>query len=178
MKKLVLFAVSCIAFISIQGCATNIARPSQAPRPAKEKFGNFENVILKDVSIAPAYASSGANKKAAKKINELLKQRMNVILPNINSGKKDGRTLVIDPQIKEIKFIGGAARFCVGALAGSSAVLMEVTYLDQETGTVLARPEFYSQAAAMAGNWSVGATDNLMLDRIVNRIGDYTSANR
>ncbi len=178
MKKLVLFAVSCLALISIQGCATRISQPAQPPQPAQEKFGNFENVVLKEVSIATPYASSGANKKAAKKINEQLKQRMSVILPNLNAAQKDGRTLVIDPQIKEIKFIGGAARFWAGALAGSSAVLMEVTYMDQDTGTVLASPEFYSQAAAMAGGWSVGATDNLMLDRIVSEIGNYTSANR
>ena len=78
---------------------------------------------------------------------------------------------------KEIKFIGGFARFMVGGMAGSSAVLMKVTFLNSETGKVVAEPEFYRAANGMGGGYSMGATDNLMLDQIAQDIALYAKMN-
>ncbi len=163
----------------MQGCATNLTKPAAAPKPASVRLGTFANIEVQQATIAEPFAAAAANQKAAKKINELLMNQMACVCPGMNSAeKKPGATLVIKPVIKEIKFIGGAARFWIGAMAGSSAVLMEVTYLEKETGNVLAKAEFYDQASAYAGAYNMGTTDNLMLNNIVTQIINYTSANR
>jgi hypothetical protein len=87
------------------------------------------------------------------------------------------RTLVIKPVISEVKFISGGKRFWAGALAGSSAVILDVTFTEKETGKLIAKPTFYARAAAMGGAWSIGSTDNVMLVRIAGRLTDYLAAN-
>ncbi len=179
MKKAVMLAVGIVMAGLMQGCATNLTKPSSAPQPVSARLGTFANVEMEPAMIAEPFAAAGANQKAAKKINELLNAQMAYVFPGMNSTeKKPGKTLVIKPVIKEIKFIGGAARFWVGAMAGSSAVLMEVSYLEKETGNVLAKVEFYDQASAYAGAYNMGVTDNLMLNHIVTQIVNYSTANR
>lgn len=175
-----------IAAALLSGCATNINPPATAPQPPKAKFANFDEVYLVDLSVAPAYASSGANQKAAKKLQELLNSKMpqaftnlknvsSASSVNVSDGKK---ALVIQPEVEQMKFIGGMARFWVGAMAGSSAVLMKVTYTDKSNNEVIASPEFYQKANAYTGAWSYGATDNLMLDRVIEDIRNYSIVNR
>jgi hypothetical protein len=179
MKKAIGLVAGIVIAGLMQGCATNLTKPAAAPQPASVRLGTFANVELEPAILAEPFAAAGANQKAAKKINELLNTQMAYVFPGMNSSeKKSGKTLVIKPVIKEIKFIGGAARFWAGAMAGSSAVLMEVTYLEKETGNVLAKVEFYDQASAYAGAWNMGVSDNLMLNHIVTQIVNYSTANR
>lgn len=179
MNKKLLGCLSVIAALFMSGCATNLTKPAAAPQPASVKFGTFANVEMAALVVESPYDESGANRKAAKKIEELLQRDMAMVFPELNSTElKPGKTLLIKPRIKEIKFIGGAARFWVGAMAGSSAVLMDTTFVDKDSGEIIAQPEFYDQAAATGGSWSVGATDNMMLDNVVRQIISYSTANR
>ncbi len=169
--------------ILLTGCVTKITKPAALPQPSTERFGTFDTVEFEKVSIAPKFAKSDANQKAAKKINEELMASLNNVFPGMTvadpaAKPTKGKMLVIRPVIKEIKFIGGGARFWLGAMAGSSAVLMQVSFVDKETGAVLANPEFYRAASAMGGGWSIGGTDNMMLTTIVQDITTYTSSNR
>lgn len=174
----------CISFILasflFSGCATTYIKVDELENPPpKFKFADFSTYEMNDIIIAPEYDSSEANIKAKNKIQETLNSRLATIITawgqkQVQSPKG---TLVIEPRISQIKFIGGNARFWAGALAGSSAINMEVTYRDKETGEVVAQPKFYQHANAMAGAWSIGATDNVMLDRIASLIIDYTVAN-
>ena len=174
-----------LCFVFLAGCATKIAPPSEAPQPAKVKFAQYKKVILRNVVLNPAYQKHGANQKAVKKINELLIADVRQIFPDlIIIGENDKvdpvteKTLLIEPYVEEIKFIGGAARFFAGALAGSSAVRMKVTFTDLTTGEVIAQPEFYSKSNAFAGAWTVGGTDNMMLKAVVQDICNYIVYNR
>jgi len=54
---------------------------------------------------------------------------------------------------------------------------MKVKFIDAETKAVIAEPEFYQRAAAMGWAWSVGATDNDMLDRIATVFQEYLERN-
>ena len=179
MKKQAFKAiVILLAAIFAQGCATNIRKPASNPQPAKVKFSNFKDVSIKHVILDEKFAQSGANKKAAAKIDQLLIAEMKKLMPSIKSdkGSKKG-SMLIEPRIEEIKFIGGMARFWLGAIAGSSAVLMKVTYTDTATGKVIAEPEFYRKASAFAGGM-YGSADNKMLSEIVKDICNYTVMNR
>ena len=186
MKKSIQSVAGCLAVGSVlllSGCATTITQPKEERQPAKEKFGTFKAYEIEHVTVSKAFAEAAANKKAAKKIDEDLISNMKNVFQDIkvvdaSVGKTDIKTLVIRPVVKEIKFIGGAARFWVGPMAGSSAVLMEVSYIDKQTETVLASPLFYCSANAWGGGMSMGGADNMMLSRIVLDIVNYTTSNR
>lgn len=182
MRNVIRTGLFLAVVIMMNGCATNLSKPSNAPSASKVKFSGFKAVEMKPVSLATEFASSGANQKAMRKIDEHLFTSMTKVFPNLKRtesfSKGDSSVLQIAPVIKEIKFIGGGARFWVGAMAGSSAVLMQVEYRDGASGEVLADPEFYAQANAMGGAWTMGGTDNAMLERIAMDIISYTSANQ
>lgn len=74
--------------------------------------------------------------------------------------------MVIEAWIEHINFIGGGARFWVGPLAESSALIMKVRYIDIALGKIIAEPEFFQRAAAWSGAFNVGGQDNAMLARI------------
>ena len=185
MKKVGFQSFLLAAIFILTGCATHLTKPSASPKPATVRLSEFKSVEMKSVGISERFSANGANQKALRKIDELLFQDMRMIFPElkrIEAGQEFSaaaeRTLQIVPTIKEIKFIGGAARFWAGAMAGSSAVLMQATYKDSSTGDVIADPEFYRSAGAYAGAWSIGNTDNRMLEDIAKDIVNYSSYNR
>lgn len=163
------------------GCATTIRKPAQAPAPAAVKLSTFKQYVMKPVALAPAFAQNSANQKASRKIDVELTAKLAMALSGLAkvdeadaAGKK---TLLVEPVVEEIKFIGGFARFMVGAMAGNSAVLLKVTFSDLASGKVIAAPEFYRAASSMGGGYSMGATDNLMLDQIAQDAADYAKMN-
>ncbi len=179
--KLIVWA----SILLVTGCATQIRPPAGGPMPASVKFALFDSVVMKHVDINSKLAGSSANRAAVKKIDEHLFTKMRHVLKDLRDGDAaapvvaaSGRPLLITPHVSDIKFIGGAARFWVGPLAGSSAVRMKVTYTDLRSNAVVAEPEFYAQANAFAGSFTFGAMDNLMLERIANEIVDYTRLNQ
>jgi hypothetical protein len=170
------------ACILMAGCATNISKPTALPQPTKERLGTFKVVEFEHVSVVPEFKAS-ANLKAARKIDELLIAGMMNVFPGMkvvdqSSGKAADKTLVIRPVIKEIKFIGGMARFWVGPMAGSSAVLMQVDYIDKGSGGVIGSTQFYRVANAWGGGQSMGGSDNMMLSELAQDVLNYTVSNR
>ena len=169
----------------MSGCATNLTKPTSAPTPTKIKLSEFAAVEMKAVTISEKFAAAEANQKAGRKIDEVLFTNMRMVFNNLQRveigsdfSSSATKTLQITPVIKEIKFISGGARFWVGAMAGSSAVLMEVTLRDSSTGEIIANPEFYRDANAYAGGWSIGASDNKMLEDIALDVVNYCSMNK
>lgn len=185
--KLVFFIVSLIIITGLVSSCGGAKAPQTATpnEPSKVKFSEFTNFEMKSVGIAEEFASSGANQKALKKIDEVLFANMKNLFPNlkrIESGndfsKSNERTLQITPFVKEIKFIGGGARFFVGAMAGSSYVRMKVTFADSSNNEIIADTEFYRVANAITGGRSMGGSDNAMLEIIAKDITDYSMYNR
>jgi hypothetical protein len=108
-----------------------VHRAESAARRKALIFWQFE---LKRGSLAPPYAGQNANERASAKIQEYFDQRVAPIVDKWNRAATQpeaGRVLVIEPRIEHIKFIGGGARFWVGPLAGSSAVIIKVEYFDK-----------------------------------------------
>lgn len=179
MTRILSFA-SVATCIFVAGCATTYIKPSttQNPPPA-EKFSTFSRFELKPVDLSSTYAGDEANQKARAKIQEYFDQRVKPTITewNAKAGQDGGRTLSIEPRIEHIKFIGIGARIWVGPLAGSSAVIMKVRYVDQSTGKAIAEPEFFQRAAAWSGAFTMGGQDNAMLARIVTLAADYNTKN-
>jgi hypothetical protein len=53
---------------------------------------------------------------------------------------------------------------------------MRVTIRDN-TGKVIATPEFFQRTAAMSGGFTMGAMDNVMLTRVAELASNYVIAN-
>jgi len=180
MKKYPIWCLVALPFGLLTGCATHISTTVTHNPPPAEKFSAFNRFELTKIALPPPYAGQGGNEKARAKIQEDLSQRMDPALKQWNATGTAGepaRTLLIEPTISEIKFINGGARFWAGALAGSSAIIMNAKISEKETGKVIATPMFYARAEAWGGAWTFGVTDNLMLDRIAGRLADYLLGN-
>lgn len=159
----------------LPGCTTQIHPSGQINQPPQIAFDKFNNVQLNKSALPAKYAGQPANDKAITKFDELLTKKIIGIYPELNKPGTSGRTLLIIPEVVDIKFVGGGARFWAGAMAGSSALLMKVKFIDQSTGNIIAFPEFYSKCSAVAGSVSVGGNDNAMLHRAASEVAQYIS---
>ncbi|MGS2723223.1 hypothetical protein ACVBEJ_05715 [Porticoccus sp. GXU_MW_L64] len=174
--------------VLLSGCATKIEQPALGiPERSTVPLSSFDSVYLADITMAEKYADQGANKKAAKRIGEVLFRSMRQVFPKLEKislesaekmeAKKE-HALVIKPHIRQVKFIGGAARYFVGAMAGSSVVVMEAQFVDTSTGESVAWPEYQRIGRANHGAWSMGAADNKMLEDIAKDFSRYASYNK
>lgn len=155
-------------------CVTNIRPDASANPPPTEPLSHFQHFQLMPLSHS---AQAAHETNAIAKISVYMQQRVGTTLANWGNRNQSGRTLLVEPYIEQLKFVGGGARFWAGALAGSSAVVMKMKLVDQQTGQVIADPEFYQRAAAMGGAWSFSGTDHGMLARIATVAQQYLQSN-
>jgi hypothetical protein len=170
-------ALTSIAFESLAASPAEGLLENPAPSTSFNRYGNFD---LRPLTVMAPYAGQAPNEKAAAKIREHIATQIAPIFSAWSTaGKASGNsgTLVVEPALDQIKFIGGATRFWAGALAGSSYVVLKLKISDKETGAVVAEPEFFQRAAAMSGAWSAGGQDNDMLQRIVTVTSTYLTGN-
>ncbi len=171
--KRILLVSGLLGLVLLQGCATKIkASTTQNPPPA-EAFASFGRIELKSAVFKDGYRGDQAG---LEKIDANIKLDLAASLETWNSKPANGRTLVIEPVVEEMQFKHGAKRVLLGPLAGSSGVLMRVTIRDQR-GNVVATPEFFQRADAMAAGFLFGVHDNLMLTRVANLASGYVMAN-
>jgi hypothetical protein len=138
------------------------------------KFGQFARAEVAPLRLSPKLDPQFAQHKAVVKLTQIVADRLPAAFPPAAGD----RVLAVEPTIEEIRFIGGAARFWVGAAPGSSHVRLRIEFKDKATGQAVASPEFYRQSDAAGGAWTVGASDNVMLDHVVGDAIRYVERNR
>jgi hypothetical protein len=145
--------------------------------PPTARLGDFATFELRELE-RPAL-KEGAATVAADTLNNHLKEMITPILEGWKNAGSQGatRALVIQPEIVEMHFVGGKARFWGGALAGNSFVTLRLKLTDAATGESIGTPEFYQRANAMGGAWSVGKTDKDMLRRVATLATEYLTKN-
>lgn len=161
----------------LAGCTTQIHAPKEGNQPSTEKLGNFPAVFLVPLAIDRAEGAAG-DAEALQRIDAELAGCLGKVFPNIQPKGAVGTGLRIEPVITDLKKVSTGERFFVGALAGSSAVLMKVRFTNTATKAVLADPIFYSKASAMSGAWTIGGNDTKMLSRIAANACEYAAANK
>jgi len=172
-RRILLAATVVVALPLISGCATKIkASSSHNPAPATA-FSSYGRIDVKPVAYAPGYKGNPA---ALGKIAANLDKDLAPSLAQWNSRPDNGRTLTVEPIVEEMSFKSTTKRVFLGPLAGSSGVLMRVTFRDN-TGRVIATPEFFQRANAMSGGFTLGVQDNLMLTRVSKLASSYVIAN-
>jgi hypothetical protein len=163
------------------GCATHVKTPETERNPAPaEAFSKFNSFELLPINSGEACVKQHGADVALQQMQEQLTVRLGSVVTNWNAAHTKTakpRKLVIEPVCSDAKLVGTQARIWGGALAGSSAVVIKVRYVDASTRKVIAEPVFYQRANAMGAAWSFGATDRSMVTRLVDLITDYTTKN-
>ena len=186
MKQLLIPVVAVAALV---GCASSPERRAAvatkessylaAPTRPLASYGTFE---LKAMAMDPAIASDPAKVEAVKELEGRVQARVQPLLAQWNAqGAKSaavGTTLIVQPRVTNLRVVSGGARFFAGALAGESSVAMVLELKDAATGALIAQPRIERSAGAMAGAWSIGATDRNLMDYIADIAGQYLQDNR
>jgi hypothetical protein len=114
--------------------------------------------------MRPLVARTKVNPSALYKIQRLMDRALSTSMPAYPAD------VVVEPVIAEMRFIGGGKRFWAGPIAGSSRVRMQVNI---KRGDATWSEEFYEDSGAWAGSWTIGHSDNVMLERIANRAVNF-----
>jgi hypothetical protein len=164
-------AAALIVSYAAAGAPTN-------PAPA-HKLQGYAGYELRDVTFDPSLSDKKNVGKVVAKVDENVKQSVSPILQswNASANTKSAQKIVIEPRITSLHKPSGATRFFAGAFAGDGHINVTVRIVEQPSGKVIAEPEFYRRAAAMAGAWTVGGHDNAMLQKIAGLVANYLSAN-
>jgi hypothetical protein len=86
-------------------------------------------------------------------------------------------TLVVEPQLAFLKVVSGGSRFWAGPFAGDSSIDMDLVITDQTTGQQVAKARITRNADSNAGAWSIGQSDENLLDYIASIAYQYLKDN-
>jgi hypothetical protein len=178
MKTLTTAAIS---LLLLAGCATQIHPKDETIQPSKVRLGTYSAVVTKPL-IVEKIADASGDPAGVDHIRADLVNCLRLVFPKLEQVSADraqfaAGTVIIEPAIEDMKRVNGAGRFFAGAMAGSSAVLLRTKYIDAASGEVIASPVFYARASAMSGAWTMGAMDNVMLNRIAEQACSYAKLN-
>jgi len=157
-----------------QEVASQEAGRMVAPSQRLSSYANFE---LLPATLSPSIEENEDKIAYAEKLEGLLAARLETRFAEWSSSGMGRGTLQIQPEFETIKIVSGGARFWAGAMAGSSTIDISLALIDAASGEVIARPRVTRSSNAMAGGWSVGATDQNLLYYIVDIADQYLVAN-
>jgi hypothetical protein len=170
--------ISSLALMALLAISTAAAAegPKTNPPPSIQlrAFGNFDLKAMNQPQL-----KDGAASKAADTLREHFDTTVKPVIDGWkgSSAQPGDRTLNIQPELVEMHFVGGKARFWAGAFAGNSFVTLRIKLTDAVSGEVIGEPEFFQRANAVGGAWTVGKTDKDMLKRVVTLVANYLTSN-
>jgi hypothetical protein len=145
--------------------------------PPANKLQGYAGYELKAVTLNPELAGKKNIDKVVARVEEHLKVKAGAVVSGWSADAANSQKLVIEPHIESLHKPSGANRFFAGAAAGNSRILLKVKITEQPSGKVIGEPEFYRHANAVAGAWTMGAHDNVMLEKVAALVAGYLSAN-
>ena len=171
--------------IILSGCAASPEKLDSVGKtgaaqmvPPLRRFSSYASYELKPMVLGPAVQVAPEKVKAAGELEKTLRAKLQPLLEQWNAASSDrSGTLVIEPQLASLRIISGGARFWAGAFAGESNIDMDLAVTDQGTGQQIAKPRITLKADAMAGAWSVGKSDQNLLDYIASIAHAYMTMN-
>jgi hypothetical protein len=72
---------------------------------------------------------------------------------------ESGPTLIVKTNVPQMRIVSFGARFWGGAFAGDSEMLLEMTFIDKDTGEEMGHKTLTSNVNVMGATWSFGASD-------------------
>ncbi|MBN1506051.1 MAG: hypothetical protein JW955_04350 [Sedimentisphaerales bacterium] len=132
------------------------------------------------MTLADAVTRDARKRGVASQLESRLRERVQSLLAEWKadtSSSRTGGTLVIQPQLQDVRIISGGARYWGGSLAGGSYVTMTLQLIDGRTGAIIASPVISRTTNAAAGTWTMGALDRNLLNLVVETSRQYLSDN-
>ena len=175
-----LHCLVCLALFAA-GCASKpedrqaIAQAEVARMaPPTEPLSNFARFELAQLALSPDVEADSKKVAQAGILEAKLRARLQPLLDGWNAaGSRSNRVLVIEPTLQQLRIVSGGARFWVGAMAGESIVDIDLKLVEQISGRRIAQARVTRGSGAMAGGWSVGATDRNLHDYVVDICHEY-----
>jgi hypothetical protein len=143
------------------------------------KLGGYAGYELVATQLAPGIEQKRNAEKVLGQIEANIQKHVAPVVAAWN-GKADASApnkLRLEPVVISLHKPSGANRFWAGGLAGQAKITIKVRIIEVGTDKVIGEPEFYQHANAVAGAWTIGATDNLMLDRVAKLVAEYLVGN-
>jgi Domain of unknown function (DUF4410) len=178
--------IALVFCIIVAGCAASPEKlesvgkaESARMAPSAKRFSSFADYELKPMVLSAAVQSDSAKVQVAGSLEKTLKAKLQPLLDQWRTEASGGRSgaLVIEPRLESLRVVSGGARFFIGALAGDSSIDMDLAMTDQTTGQQVAKPRISLRADAMTGGWSIGKSDENLLDYIASIAYQYMTAN-
>lgn len=107
-------------------------------------LNQFKNIKLEPAELNKVYQGSTGNIKTLEDLNENLNKELEPFLNEWNSDKA-GKTLLIEPKVMAVRFIGAGLRFFTSHFSGSSWILVKLNLIDAESGDVIASPLLFRE---------------------------------
>lgn len=154
--------------------AIDPAARNPPPTVPLSRYGRFE---IEPVALAPGLDAHRGNVVARRYLQVDLDERVPRVVAARTSGDPAARTLVVRPEIRDIRFITGGKRLLFGGFGGASWALVTLRLVDKASGEVVAEPQFMQRANPILAGYSLGAADKLMLARIADMAAKYLDDN-
>lgn len=154
-----------------------IDRTARNPPPTVA-LSAFDRVEVQPVALASGLDAHKGNVVAQRYLQVDLDERVPKLLAQRGASPGDGgRTLLVQPEIADIRFITGGKRLVFGGFAGKSWALLKLRLVDKATGEIVAEPQFLQHANSILAGYSLGAADKLMLARLADMATAYLANN-
>jgi len=183
MKSLLSFLMMTF-FLS--GCATSGSKHYQSfvnkevdrlPLPT-EPISSYDKFELKDMVIEEQITQRGEKLKVALTLEDKIKDKLIPLIKKWNQKNRGlNRKLIITPQLQELHVVSAESRFFMGGMLGDSRIDMDLKISEEETGKIIAIPRIVVIANATAGMWSLGATDQNLLNYVADISKEYIEEN-
>ncbi|MCW5749965.1 MAG: hypothetical protein KIT81_02375 [Alphaproteobacteria bacterium] len=168
-----------LACALLAGCATRIDTSQRNTDPPQIRLGSYSRVLTAPLVLHPKVEVERES-EAVQRIEKGLAKCLSDTLGAMPLGgtAPASPALLVTPEIVEMKKVSVGMRLLAGPFAGSSAILLRLTFRDTGRDEVIASPVFFARGNAIGGSYSAGATDNRMLTRIVTLACRYMQQHR
>ena len=154
--------------------SSNVAKTNPPP---SEAFSVFLEFRLEGTTLAEGFQEHKGNLSTQRNLDHNLGLTLTPKLETWSGkGKEDGRVLLIKPHIAAVRFVGTAARFWGGMMAGRSWIYVKVEFIDEASGKKIAEPELF-RVARVGNGWSLAKNDYAMVEDMAADIADYVENN-
>ena len=136
----------------------------------------FNNVLFSEVQATDEIRKTypEALKQFAGAMVSYLKEKNVFAKVDQDTGKVlEGKTLRVEPSIRDMRIAGTSARVWGGPFAGSSYMNVTVKLVDVLTGQTLRSETITSANDANAASWSFGASDRSLPTDMGQIVGEY-----
>lgn len=160
------------------GQKTQTETPEAAPKeaPLAKKYAN---IVVLDIKSTPEIETDYPEAAEECRTNIITALMMKNTFKSVSPGKKskyEPGTLLVKPEITEMRIVSTGARIWGGAFAGSSYMNIAISLIDADTNKVVRNKDLNSSNNAWGAAWSSGSTDRSLPSDMGKMIAAYVDA--